>query len=156
MNIEFIKDNQKKINHHMSIYEDITRQLLDADIDGIFELTEKRKDIIDKISKLDYEIKKECSKNDVALSAYDNTCGRDELPDELKDIFDLRQEFNAYAFRVKELDPEITKRIVVFRDEIMHKIKKNNSGQNAKVAKYASAGMDSGGNLHFPENKNMI
>lgn len=38
----------------------------------------------------------------------------------------------------------------------MNKIKKNNSGQNAKAAKYAGAGLSGGKKFFFPENKKVF
>lgn len=63
-------------------------------------------------------------------------------------VFDLRQKFNSIAFRVSGMEPQITERIIILKNDLMNKIKKNNSGQNAKAAKYAGAGL-SGGKKFF-------
>ncbi|MCM1227778.1 MAG: hypothetical protein NC320_10235 [Clostridium sp.] len=156
MNTDLIKEIQVRINNLMKKYEDNTRKLLECPIDDVLILTENRQSISKEISKLDSQIKQECAENEKALNAYTNKCGRNELSEELQAVFDLRQEFNAIAFRVSEMDPEITERISIMRDELICKIKKNNSGQNAKAAKYAQVGMPTGDNLFFPENKKRI
>ena len=156
MDIEFVTENQKRINKLISQYEKITRKLLDCDVDDILILTEKRKGISQEITKLDNQIRNECSEIPKALEAYLNKCDRSELTDDLKQVFDLRQEFNGIAFGISSLDPEIIERINLIRDDLVIKIKKNNSGQNAKAAKYAKAGMSGGSNFFVPENKKLI
>lgn len=156
MDIEFVTENQKRINKLISQYEKITRKLLDCDVDDILILTEKRKSISQEITKLDNQIRNECSETPKALEAYLNKCDRSELTDELKHIFDLRQEFNGIAFGISSMDPEIIERINLIRDDLVLKIKKNNSGQNAKAAKYAKTGISDGSNFFVPENKKLI
>lgn len=156
MDIEFVTGNQKRINKLMGKYEEVTRKLLNCSADDILILTEKRQSISSAITMLDDQIKNECADTPDALSAYLNKCDRSRLMDELKIVFDLRQEFNGMAFRIASLDPEIRERISMLKDELVVKIKKNNSGQNAKAAKYAKSGMLSGNNLFIPENKKLI
>lgn len=156
MNVELVTENQKRINKLISRYEELTRKLLDCEVDDILILTEKRKGLSSEITKLDSQIKNEFAENTQALEAYQNKCDRSSLPDELRQVFDLRQEFNSIAFRISSMDPEIKERISLLRDELVVKIKKNNSGQNAKAAKYAKAGVSSGSNFFVPENKKLI
>lgn len=156
MNTDFITENQVRINNLMEKYEDCTRRLIECPVDDILILTEKRQSISEEISVLDAQIKTECEEAPEALNAYLNKCNRSELSEELTAVFDLRQEFNAIAFRVSSMDPEIKERIDILREELIEKIKKNNSGQSAKAAKYAQVGMPSNGNLFFPENKKKI
>lgn len=156
MDIEIVTGNQKRINKLISRYEEITRKLLDCEVDDILILTEKRKAISLEITKLDSQIKNELAESPEALAAYQNKCDRSELSDELKPVFDMRQEFNGIAFRISSMDPEIKERISLLRDELVVKIKKNNSGQNAKAAKYAKAGISSGNSFYVPENKKLI
>lgn len=156
MDIEFVTETQKRINKLISRYEEITRKLLDCEVDDILILTEKRKGISQEITNFDNQIRNECAETPEALSAYLNKCDRGELSDELKQIFDLRQEFNGYAFRIQSMDPEIRERINLLRDDLVVKIKENNSGHNAKAAKYAKAGVSSGSDLFVPENKKLI
>lgn len=155
MDTEIVVDHQKHINILMNRYEDTTRKMLDCSTDDIFLLTEKRKSISEAVSKLDVQILNECGNNDVALSAYKNKCARDELSDEFKQVFDLRQEFNSIAFRISSLEPEIKQRIKILRDNLVVKIKKNNSSQDAKAAKYAS-NVSGSGEFFVPKNKKMI
>lgn len=156
MDIKIIVDLQKRILKLMEKYEAVTKKLLDCETDEILILTEKRKNVWAETSKLDERIKRECGENTQVLAAYKNECERGSLPDELTEIFDLRQQLNAILFRIKTLDPEITERIAMIRDNLVVKIKKNNSGQNAKAAKYATAANPSGKKMFFPENKKMI
>lgn len=156
MDIEIVVENQKRINALMSKYEEATRKMIDCPIDDILPLTEKRQSISKEVSKLDIQIKDECCNTPEALSAYKNKCVRDELADSFKQIFDLRQNFNAIAFAITSLEPEIRGRIMILRDELIDKIKENNSGQVAKAAKYVNAGLSGGENLFIPENKKMI
>lgn len=155
METDLIIERQKKINILMQKYEDLTRKLLDCPVDDILMLTEKRKRISEEITVHDTFIKNECTNNDELISAYKNNCEREMLPEEFVEVFDLRQQFNSMAFRVSALDPEIKERIELLKNELVDKIKKNNSGQNAKAAKYASVGMSSG-KIFIPENKKRI
>ena len=156
MDIKKITQLQKRILNLMEKYEAVTRKLLDCETDDILMLTEKRKNIWYETSKLDEQVKIECGDDAQAISAYKNECDRGSLPQELFEVFDLRQQLNAIIFRVKALDPEINERIAIIRDNLIVKIKKNNSGQNAKAAKYANAARPTGKNVFFPENKKMI
>ena len=47
------------------------------------------------------------------------------------------------------MEPQITERIIILKNDLMNKIKKNNSGQNAKAAKYAGAGLSGGKSFSF-------
>ncbi len=156
MNTEFITESQKKINRLMSIYEETSQKLLDCSVDDIPLLMQKRQNIMEETAQLDHRIKLECSDEPEALSAYLNKCSREGLSDELAEIFELRQEFNAIGFRVKNLDPEIMQRFVAFRDEAMEEIKKNNSGHSAKAAKYGQLKMPDTKKVFIPENKKQI
>lgn len=153
---EKIIEIQGKINDLMKKYEDYTRKLLVCDIDEISGYIGSRNMIIKKIDILNNEILEMCDKNSFEYLAYKNLCDRSELTDNLKEIFDLRQEFNGIAARVKSMDPEITERISIEKDKLLVKIKKNNTGQNAKAAKYFNAGLSQGSNIYFPENKKKI
>lgn len=156
MNIETVLEAQQKINRLMNKYEEITKVLLDCDIDDILMQTQKRQNIIDEISYYDNMIKLECRDQPTALSAYQNKCKRDELSPDLVKIFDLRQELNAIAFRVKDMDQEIRERIIMIRDDLAAKIKEHNSGKDAVASKYAQVGMPSSDKLFIPKNKKMI
>ncbi len=156
MDIEIIIETQKRINILMSKYEEVTRKMLDCSVDDILPLTEKRQSIVNEVIVLDVQVKNECGENSEVLSAYKNKCIRDDLPDSFKQIFDLRQDLNAITFRINSLEPEIKGRIEIIRDDLLEKIKKNNSGQNAKASKYAGAAVSGGGNIFIPENKKTI
>ncbi len=157
MDIELVIDNQRRIINLMKKYEDISRKLIDCPIDDILILTEKRKSISQEVSVLDNQAKKECSEDKKAMDAYTNKCDRSELSEKFQEIFDKRQELNGIVFRIRALDPEIIERIELIRDDIVNKIKKNNSGQNAKAAKYAAASLSPvRNNLYIPKNKKMI
>jgi len=88
--------------------------------------------------------------------AYSNMCDRSILSEDGKVIFDLRLKFKSIAVRIQEMEQEITERISIEKDKLLIKIKENNSGQNAKAAKFFTAGMTNGGNMFFPENKKRI
>lgn len=155
-NLEKIIENQRRINDLMRKYEDSTRKLLVCTIDEISGYIEARDSLIKQIDILNNEVLNLCDENSSEYLAYKNFCDRSELPDETKEIFDLRQEFNGIAVRVKSMDPEITERISIEKDKLLVKIKKNNTGQNAKAAKYFNAGLSQGENIYFPENKKKI
>lgn len=156
MDIKNIVQLQKRMLKLMEKYEATTRKLLDCETDDILMLTEKRKNISAETAKLDEMARLECGDDEQALGAYTNKCDRGSLPEELFEVFDMRQQLNAVVFRVKTLDPEVTERISMIRDNLIVKIKKNNSGQNAKAAKYANAARPYGKNIFIPENKKLI
>lgn len=155
-NIEKIIENQKKLLILIQKYEDKTRSLLECDIDEIESLVNARGSIIERIDELTNEILSICNDDSFEYFAFKNKCERDDLPDNIKEIFDLRQEFNSYAIRARNMDPEIIEKININRDSLLIKIKENNSGQTAKAAKYFSAGLSQGQNIYFPENKKKI
>lgn len=155
-NIEKIVNYQKKINELMKKYEDITRKMLDCSFDDILAYTESRAEISRKADRLNSEILEVCEESSPEYEAYKHLCGRSELPDEIKEIFDLRLEFKSIAVRVQSMEPEITQRISIRKEKLLVKIKENNSGQNAKAAKFFNAGLSNGGKVFFPENKKTI
>ncbi|MGN1482013.1 hypothetical protein [Porcipelethomonas sp.] len=154
--VEKIIENQKKINSFMEKYEDYTRKLLGCSIDDITKYINAREELISKIDISNKEILSLCEENSFEYMAYKNLCGRGELPDTYTEIFDLRQNFNSILARVKSMEPEIIERITIEREKVLKKIKENNSGQNAKAAKFFNAGISSGQNMFFPENKKQI
>jgi len=155
-NIEKIIENQEKINDLMKKYEETTRKMLSCDFDEILGLTEQRTVISKKIDMLNSEILGLCGEKTQEYMAYSNMCDRSILSEDGKVIFDLRLKFKSIAVRIQEMEQEITERISIEKDKLLIKIKENNSGQNAKAAKFFTAGMTNGGNMFFPENKKRI
>ena len=155
-NIEKIIENQQKLLVLIQKYEDKSRLLLGCDIDEIADLVNARESIINRIDVLTKEILSICNETSPEYLAFKNKCDRESLPENIKEIFDLRQEFNSYAMRAYNMDPEIVEKIKINRDLLLKKIKENNSGQTAKAAKYFNAGLSQGQNIYFPENKRKI
>lgn len=155
-NFEKIIENQKKLLVLIQKYESKSKQLLESDIDSIAELVNDRGAIISRIDVLTGEILNLCEENSPEYHAFKNDCDRSSLPENIKQIFDLRQEFNSYAIRAHNMDPEIIEKISINRDKLLKKIKENNNSQTAKAAKYFSAGISQGQNFYFPENKRKI
>ena len=156
MDINLIIEKQEQINKLMVKYENITKQMLDCPVDDILGYTEKRQTLSEIITELDKQISDECIDSPIISAAYKNKCARNELDESGMRVFDLRQKFNSIAFRVSGMEPQITERIIILKNDLMNKIKKNNSGQNAKAAKYAGAGLSGGKKPFFPENKKSI
>ncbi len=155
-NFEIIIEIQKKLLILIKKYEDASRKLLECDIDEITNHVNTRESIINRIAELTNQIYCQCDEDSPERLAFKNKCDRSSLPDNLKEIFDLRQEFNSYAVRARDMDPEITERITINRELLLEKIKKINSGQTAKAAKYFNSGITEGKNVYFPENKKKI
>ncbi len=155
-NIEKITDIQKKLIVLIKKYEEKTKKLLTCDIDEISVLVNSRESILKRIWELSGEITFLCGENTQMKSAFENTCDRNQLPSELFEIFDLRQEFNIYAARAHSMEPGIIEIIQMNRDSLLEKIKEHNSGPAAKAAKYYNAGLTQGKNFYFPENKKKI
>ena len=156
MDINLIIEKQEQINKLMVKYENITKQMLDCPVDDILGYTEKRQTLSEIITELDKQISDECIDSPTISAAYKNKCARNELDESEMRVFDLRQKFNSIAFRVSGMEPQITESIIILKNDLMNKIKKNNSGQNAKAAKYAGAGLSGGKKFFFPENKKSI
>lgn len=155
-NINKIIHIQKILLVLIKKYENKTRQLLDCDIDEIPKLVNSRESILNRIGSLTREILKYCDRNSLECRAFENKCSRGELPEELTEIFDLRQEFNIYGARAHSMEPEIIERIKIIKDDLLIKIKENNSDVTAKAAKYYRSGLNQGKNFYFPENKKKI
>ncbi|MGN0613881.1 MAG: hypothetical protein ACI4JB_08280 [Porcipelethomonas sp.] len=153
---EKIIEFQKKLLKLIQRYESAARSLLECDIDRIKFLVDEREEIIRKIDRVTKEILVLCPENSPQMLAFKNLCDRDSLTDDLKEVFDLRQQFNAFAARAHSMDQQIIERIQITRDSLLQKIKENNAGQVAKAAKFYSAGLTQGKNIYFPENKRKI
>jgi len=154
--INRVIEDQKKLLVLIEKYELKTRELLSCDFDDVTVLVASRQGILDRMEVLRKEILRLCPEGSDEYAAFQNSCDRDSLPDIYKQIFDLRQQFNAYAFRAKTLEPEIIGRLSIHRDKMLVKIKENNSGQTAKAAKFFNTGMSAGNNFYFKENKKQI
>lgn len=155
-NFEIIIENQKKLLILIKKYEDASRKLLECSIDEITNFVNTRESIVNRIDELTCDIFNLCDEDSPEYLAFKNKCERESLPDNIKEIFDLRQEFNSYAVRAHNMNPEIIERININRDNLLEKIKTINSGQTAKAAKYFNSGMTAGKNIYFPENKKKI
>jgi len=155
-NIEKIIEIQKKLISLIKKYEKKTHKLIDCDIDEISMLVKSRENILKRIWELSGEVTYLCGENTQMKAAFENTCGRSELPEEIYEIFDLRQEFNIYAARAHSMEPGIIEKIHMLKDNLLTQIKENNAGPAAKAAKYYNAGLTQGKNLYFPENKKKI
>lgn len=157
-NIAEITEYQKEINRLMEKYEEYSRELLVCEVDDITSYIEKRQNISEKVTALSNSINAWCAADEtgMCMAAFRNSCGRSEVPDELKQVFDLRQEFNGIAFRIKNLDVAIVERIEIEKDMLIKKIKDNNSGQNAKASKYMSGIVDVGKDVYFPKREKKI
>lgn len=132
MDINFIIEKQEQINKLMVKYENITKRMLDCPVDDILGYTEKRQTLSEIITELDKQISDECIDSPIISAAYKNKCARNELDESGMRVFDLRQKFNSIAFRVSGMEPQITERIIILKNDLMNKIKKNNSGQKRK------------------------
>ncbi len=157
-NIEEITVNQKQINDLMREYEDLSRKLLSCEVDDIMPVIQKRERISVIITGLSNKITELCSEDKTGneIAAYKNSCLRSDLPEEMLPIFDLRQEFNSIAFRVKNIDAEATERIEYEKEKLIKKIKDNNNGQNAKASKFLNGGMTMGQDVYFPKKQKII
>ena len=155
-NIEKITDIQKKLIILIKKYEDSTRKLLDCDIDDITNLVATRGNVLKRIDELTKAVNFLARDDSRIIPAFTNQCERNSLPSELQEIFDLRQEFNIYAVRAHEMEPEIIERIQMTKEMLMKKIRENNSGSTAKAAKYYNAGLTQGENFYFPKNNKKI
>lgn len=61
-----------------------------------------------------------------------------------------------HLWHIQEIEIQVTDRIRIEKENLLKKIKSNNSGQNAKAAKYVNGGLNTGQNVFFPENKKLI
>ncbi len=155
-NFEIIIENQKKLLILIQKYEHASRKLLECSIDEIENHINTRESVVNRIDELTKEILSLCEENSPEYLAFKNKCDRNSLPENIKKIFDMRQEFNSYAVRARDMDPEIIERIHIKRNLLLEKIKAINSGQSAKAAKYFNSGITEGKKIYFPENKKKI
>ena len=155
-NISETCDLIKNVTELLDEYESITRCLLECDIDDITSYVEKRQHIVEKIDVVTKRIHENIGDDQQAMDAFRNICSISELPDELKEIFELRQQMNVHLWHIHEIEIQVTDRIRIEKENLLKKIKSNNSGQNAKAAKYVNGGLNTGQNVFFPENKKLI
>jgi NTP pyrophosphatase (non-canonical NTP hydrolase) len=64
---------------------------------------------------------------------------RSDIPDELADVFEKRQEINAVAFRINDIIPMVEKRLRKSMEKTLEEIKQHNSSQSAQASKYYNA-----------------
>lgn len=155
-NYVLIMQKQQNLLFYVKKYEEETRLLYDCDIDDVEGHVKERERLIKLIDVNTKDILKICPEGSDQYKAFKNSCDRDELSPADQQIFDLRQQFNSYAYKAHALDHEIIERIKHFRDQVKEKIVENNSGQTAKAAKFYGGGLNNGNNLFIPKNKKQI
>ena len=124
---------------YFALYEQASLEMLSCESDGLEEKLERRAVIIDRIDFLDAQIDEACDNQPLYCRAARAVCGRGELPEEWKPVFDCAMQIRAIAGRLPDIDLQIQMRLEQERDMAMEQIKSNNRGQNAQAAKYYSA-----------------
>ncbi len=100
----------------------------------------------------------EICKSDVTGSlskAADPQSSRKDIDDNTECIFNARQNINAVLFRIKNVIPQVEKRISKEKDKCMEKIKNNNISQSANVSKYFSAVVNDNDQFHLGKNRSI-
>ena len=124
---------------HFVEFEKVTSNILSCDIDDIENLIKKRESLINLITKIDSEITKLCSECDypeIALKAVKCLCNRNEIPQELKKVFDATMNVFSVVNRINDLDNQARQRIDQEKTILLIKIKENNKSAGAQASKY--------------------
>lgn len=137
--IQRVIDLLEEKRDYFALYEQASLEMLSCELDGIDEKLEHRAVMIAGIDCLDEQIDEACDKQELYCQAARAACGRGELPDEWKPVFDRAMQVRAIVSRLPDIDLQIEMRLEQERDLAMEQIKSNNRGQNAQAAKYYGA-----------------
>lgn len=149
---------QKTIKSNFVALEQETVAILSCDADDIEGHTIARVMYLEKNKQLYEEIFDFCKtyENGEELeSAVKNTAIRDELSEELQEVFDRFSQVYAVVNRVVNVDKQVTERIEREQNKIIKQIKNMNSGVESKAAKFYAAS-DTGEQKHLGESKRRI
>lgn len=124
---------------YFTLYEQVSLAMLSCDADELEEKIGRRAVIIERIDHLDACIDEACEKQQLYCQAARASCGRSELPEGWKTVFDCAMQVRAIIGRLPDIDLQIEMRLEQERDLALEQIKSNNRGQNAQAAKYYSA-----------------
>lgn len=157
-NFEEIFEIQKNVKSNFLALEQETVAILSCDADDIEGHTVARVEYLEKNKELYEEIFDFCKTYEQGYAlemAVKNTAMREELPDNLKEVFDRFSQVYAIVNRVVNVDKQVTERIEREQNKIVKQIKDMNSGYESKAVKFYAAS-DAGEQKHFGESKRRI
>lgn len=146
-----------QIRENLLEFETTTMGLLSCGIDEIVEITNKREDIKKRIEELYNKCDKLCVECGIekALEAAHMRCSREEISEEIYDIYDNALKNRSVVSRIRDTDTQAFERIGAQKDELLLKIKSMNTSNESKAARFAST-VDKGDRMYFPGRKTNI
>ncbi|MBE6836702.1 MAG: hypothetical protein E7509_01705 [Ruminococcus sp.] len=157
-NFDEIYEIHKTIKSNFLALEQETVAILSCDADDIEGHTLARVEYLEMNKKLYEEIFDFCKtyeKGEALEGAVKNTAMRDELPEEIQEIFDRFSQVYAIINRVVNVDKQVTERIEREQNKIIKQIKEMNTGHESKAAKFYAAS-DTGEQKHLGDSKRRI
>lgn len=122
-------------------FEHQTERLLSCDIDEIENCMQQRQCCMDSISNIDNQLLQLAGMTlypELTASVLKLKCNRDELPEELKCVFDSTLEVFSVVNRIIEMDKQVNIRVEAEKERLLEKIKSNNQSMHAHASKYYS------------------
>ena len=105
---------------YFALYEQASLEMLSCESDGLEEKLERRAVIIDRIDSLDAQIDEACDNQPLYCRAARAVCGRGELPEEWKPVFDCAMQIRAIAGRLPDIDPVSYTHLAQLRERVQN------------------------------------
>lgn len=129
-------------------YEKDTQALLSCEVDDIETYMKSRKRLSGEVDRIDAALDRlaaDNAENQTAIRrALKNHCGRNQIPAELRPVFDSSQQIFAVVHRIRQIELRAEERIKFEQGILLEKIKKLNRSTTAQASKfYGTAGISS-------------
>lgn len=135
--------------------EEVTSDMCVLSIEDLVIHTDKRGRLLEEISKIDEEIKLLCD-NDTALwDALNHICGRQDLPDELAELFDLSLSIKAVINRILKNEDNIRLHLISEKQRVVEKMENLNMSGTSVAERYHRS-VQTGRNQPFGGGNNKI
>lgn len=129
-------------------YEKDTEALLSCEVDEIEMHMKSRKKLSGEVDRIDAALDRlaaDDAENQTAVrQALKNHCGRNQIPAELRPVFDSAQQIFAVVHRIQQMESRTEERIKFEQGILLEKIKKLNRSTAAQASRfYGTAGIPS-------------
>ncbi len=128
-------------------YEKDTDALLSCEIEDIEVYIKKRSNLSEEVDRIDAALDKladSCADSKAIRQALKNQCGRNQIPLELRPVFDSAQQIFSIIHRIQRMESRAEERIKFEQGMLLEQIKKLNRSTTAQASKfYDTAGRTS-------------
>jgi len=136
--------------------EEITRRMLDEDIENFSPLLEERGKLLEKAVSIEEEIRLISHEDQRIGDVLGNRCDMTAIPDDLAKVFEASMRVKAIINRIKNMEEDIRLRMEAEREAILKKIESLNVSSNSVAGNYKRAVQTGFPQSHLGEGKKTV